>query len=102
MGRNFQRRIEDFVCAHCGAMVTGNGYTNHCPVCLHSLHVDVTPGDRAAACAGLMEPVSVEQAGARFIIIHRCEVCGAERRNRTSPQDDLEAILAVMRARMHR
>ena len=26
----------------------GNGYTNHCPKCLWSKHVDINPGDRGA------------------------------------------------------
>ena len=42
---------QSFTCANCGAAVSplaGGGYRNHCPVCLHSLHVDVNPGDRAA------------------------------------------------------
>jgi len=40
-----------FVCAVCGFQVppvTEGGYRNHCPRCLHSLHVDESPGDRAA------------------------------------------------------
>ncbi|MEK7158524.1 MAG: RNHCP domain-containing protein, partial [Patescibacteria group bacterium] len=47
MSRTFQRRVEDFTCESCGAQVTGDGYTNHCPQCLVSKHVDVYPGDRA-------------------------------------------------------
>ena len=55
----FIRKTEDFICENCGAVVVGNGYTNHCPVCLYSKHVDRSPGDRAAGCGGLMEPVAV-------------------------------------------
>ncbi|WP_366656064.1 RNHCP domain-containing protein [Fodinicurvata sp. EGI_FJ10296] len=102
MARNFQRRVEDFVCAHCGTAVTGDGYTNHCPSCLCSLHVDIHPGDRAAACGGLMEPIAVEQRGPGFVIVHRCRRCKFERTNRCSANDDLDGILAVMRARFHR
>ncbi|MFN2146641.1 MAG: RNHCP domain-containing protein, partial [Anaerolineales bacterium] len=38
-GPKFQRRIEYFICEHCGAEVSGVGFTNHCPVCLWSKHV---------------------------------------------------------------
>ena len=58
--KRFNRRIEDFTCEHCGTEVHGNGYTNHCPNCLWSKHVDINPGDRAADCGGLMEPIAVE------------------------------------------
>ena len=58
--KQFQRKKENFVCEHCGQEVIGNGYTNHCPSCLHSKHVDINPGDRAETCGGLMEPVDLE------------------------------------------
>ncbi len=57
---NFQRTKEDFACERCGLFVRGNGYTNHCPQCLWSKHVDVNPGDRQETCRGLMEPVGME------------------------------------------
>ena len=53
-GARFTRVVEDFTCGQCGAAVTGDGYTNHCPLCLWSRHVDINPGDRAAECGGLM------------------------------------------------
>ncbi|MEK7061411.1 MAG: RNHCP domain-containing protein, partial [Patescibacteria group bacterium] len=44
---SFVKKIEDFVCKVCGTKVKGTGYTNHCPNCLYSLHVDEeVPGDR--------------------------------------------------------
>ena len=53
---------EAFTCRCCGRLVTPDGaasaHRNHCPNCLTSLHVDVEPGDRAADCGGLMEPVA--------------------------------------------
>ena len=57
--RRFARTVEDFVCEKCGTQVEGDGYTNHCPHCLWSRHVDVNPGDRKATCKGMMEPVAV-------------------------------------------
>src|SRR3989344_2693847 len=55
----FKKVIEDFTCEHCDTFVEGDGYTNHCPKCLWSLHVDNEPGDRANNCNGLMEPFGI-------------------------------------------
>lgn len=93
--KSFTKTIEDFNCAHCGAVVRGNGYTNHCPNCLWSRHVDNMPGDRAASCGGMMRPVSAAPAGDRFIITHKCEKCGKEKRQRTSDNDNIDAIIAI-------
>lgn len=97
MSRRFARKVEDFACSRCGAAVAGDGYTNHCPRCLWSLHVDIDPGDRAADCGGPMRPVRVDIKGDRRTLVHVCETCGAERRCRTSPGDDRDALLAVAR-----
>lgn len=93
--KKFTKTIENFTCAHCGAMVFGNGYTNHCPKCLWSRHVDNLPGDRAATCGGMMAPVAVISDGDGFIITHRCIQCGHTRRQHTSPNDDIDAIIAI-------
>ena len=93
--KGFTRTIEDFNCAHCGAVVHGNGYTNHCPKCLWSRHVDNNPGDRAATCGGMMRPINVVADGARFIITHKCEICGKEKRQRTTDDDDIDAIIEL-------
>ncbi|QYK51417.1 MAG: RNHCP domain-containing protein [Anaerolineales bacterium] len=95
---SFVRRVEDFVCERCGQAVTGDGYTNHCPACLWSKHVDIAPGDRAAGCGDLMEPVDVESRAGGYRILHRCVQCGAEKWNQAAPGDDFEQILAVSRA----
>ena len=76
--RQFQRKKEDFICEHCGKEVKGNGYTNHCPECLYSKHVDINPGDRAEDCGGLMEPVELEQKDGKYIIDQNlCIMCGS-------------------------
>ncbi len=93
----FTKTIEDFNCAHCGAVVRGNGYTNHCPHCLWSCHVDNNPGDRLATCGGMMRPISVETDGVKFIITHQCEKCGKIKRQRTSDNDDIDAIINISR-----
>jgi hypothetical protein len=92
---SFKRTKENFVCEHCGAQVVGTGYTNHCPNCLWSKHVDVDPGDRAASCGGMMEPIALEGTTPKYRIVHRCLTCGAIRRVRLSDADNVEAFLAL-------
>ncbi len=93
--RKFTRTKEDFICEQCGAVVTGNGYTNHCPKCLWSKHVDVNPGDRRETCGGMMEPVRVEQKRDIFRIAHRCVLCGRERKNRAMEDDRFDELVRV-------
>lgn len=91
----FVRRVEDFVCDHCHVDNRGDGYTNHCYSCLHSKHVDISPGDRLADCRGMMVPVRVELRAGIICLVHRCGSCQAERRCRISPEDDQEQIRAL-------
>lgn len=91
----FTRNIEDFTCTRCGTDVVGDGYTNHCPVCLYSRHVDNAPGDRANPCRGPMRPIGVDRKAGRIVLIHRCERCGEERRCRAADDDDTDAIIRV-------
>ena len=93
--KKFTRVIEDFNCAHCGAVVRGNGYTNHCPRCLWSRHVDNNPGDRAADCGAMMRPVAAQPAADGFIITHKCEKCSKTIRQKSSPDDDVDALIAL-------
>jgi hypothetical protein len=91
----FQRNVENFACAHCGAEVVGSGYTNHCPQCLWSKHVDVLPGDRAEECGGMMVPARLEGGTPNYVIVHRCERCGAERKIKVARDDNPDAIVAL-------
>ena len=97
MGKKFQRTIEDFLCEHCGAYVVGNGYTDHCPRCLWSKHVDVNPGDRASDCHGLMEPVAIEGASPAYRVVNKCLKCGYMKRNEASNEDDPNALITLAR-----
>ncbi len=99
MGKRFERNIEDFVCENCGSNVTGNGYTNHCPSCLHSKHVDINPGDRQSNCKGMMEPIAVEPTSKGYTITFRCTQCGATKRNKSAEGDDFEKLLEIARKR---
>ncbi|MBI4606963.1 MAG: RNHCP domain-containing protein [Planctomycetes bacterium] len=96
-----------FTCLVCGCEVLplANGsFRSHCPECLWSQHVDEVPGDRAAQCGGLMEPIGLEgSAGSGWRLVHACVQCGAVRRNRTAEDDprqpdNWERLVEVSRA----
>ena len=91
----FIKTVEDFTCEHCGEKVTGGGYTNHCPKCLWSKHVDVEPGDRQAECGGLMRPVDLYYKGGKWIISHRCESCGFVRNDKIREEDDFNQVIKL-------
>ena len=91
----FIKKSEKFICEHCGAEVINSGYLNHCPQCLWSKHVDINPGDRAADCGGLMEPIDLYYQSGKWIIVHRCQLCGYEHRNKINQQDDFSKVIAL-------
>lgn len=93
--KKFTRTKEDFTCAQCGFFVQGSGYTNHCPHCLWSKHVDINPGDRLATCQGLMQPVGLEIKGGEYIILHRCTKCSFEKPNKSNSDDEFDSILGL-------
>jgi len=95
----FQRTKETFICGNCGHFVIGNGYTNHCPACLWSRHVDINPGDRAETCGGLMEPVEITGVADRWTIVHRCQKCRITRNNKTVTENSTDMIAAIAAAR---
>ena len=95
MNRKFQKRTEDFICGNCGCKVTGDGYTNHCPECLYSKHVDINPGDRAADCSGLMKPVDLKITSENYIIKHKCLKCCFERSNRSAKEDNYQSLVEL-------
>ena len=91
---------EAFTCRCCGRLVTPDGaasaHRNHCPNCLTSLHVDVEPGDRAADCGGLMEPVAVwVRKGGEWAIVHRYRRCGAFSSNRAAADDNPMKLMSI-------
>ena len=91
----FQRKKEDFVCENCGHKVQGTGYTNHCPKCLYSKHVDVNPGDRGEICQGLMKPVGAELDHSEYTILYKCTQCGKTGKNKSAPEDDFDQIVLL-------
>lgn len=97
--KNFSKNDSGFVCANCGKDVAPLGYTsrNHCPHCLHSLHVDNFPGDRQNLCKGLMAPVGVELNSKKGkIIIFKCTKCGKTGKNISAPDDNERLILQII------
>ena len=96
MSKKFIKNVEDFVCEHCGAQVKGSGYTNHCPKCLWSKHVDVHPGDGQATCGGMMKPVSFLKKGDEYVLTHKCILCGSEKRNILEDGDDFDVAVKIV------
>lgn len=99
--KQFQRTIENFTCENCGVKVEGSGYTNHCPKCLWSKHVDINPGDRAADCGGMMEPTGIENKSDVFYVVQKCKKCGHIRRNKLVKGDDFNTAVELMQKRAH-
>lgn len=97
MIKKFIKNKEDFICENCGAKVLGNGYTNHCPECLWSKHVDVNPGDRQAleSCGGKMKPAEVQTKGDTYIIKHKCKKCGHEKPNKIAKTDNFDTLVEL-------
>lgn len=97
----FRKNDAGFLCAHCGKEVAPLGYTsrNHCPFCLYSIHIDINPGDRANPCGGALRPIKAEPHPKKgYVLIHRCEKCGATCRCRAAHQakvqpDDMDLII---------
>ena len=95
MSNKFKRTIENFTCGHCKAKVKGNGYTNHCPKCLWSKHVDINPGDRAEACGGMMEPINLTMEKDKYIIFHLCQKCKTIKRNQAADNDSVDELIKL-------
>jgi hypothetical protein len=89
-----------FLCEHCQQLIpaeaAGTQHRNHCPRCLWSLHVDLTPGDRRCGCRGGMEPIAVwVRRGGEWAILHRCSKCGMIRPNRIAGDDNDIALISL-------
>ena len=96
MTKKFTRTIEDFICEHCGVLVRGDGYTNHCPECFYSKHVDINPGDRASTCQGLMAPIAYLVKNGEEKLRQRCLKCGHTRLNRLSKSDNRDNLILII------
>jgi tRNA(Ile)-lysidine synthase len=95
--KNPIRLDESFICLVCGVDVPLGGarVRDHCPFCLHSLHVDRVPGDRASDCLGHLVPAALTQVGGEPVIQFVCERCGHRHRCRAHTDDSQEALRAL-------
>ena len=100
-----------FRCANCKQMVfptsaMGTVHRNHCPYCLHSLHVDTKPGNRACTCHARMAPIGLtfkhngydkygRRRGGDVMLVHACTGCNTVNINRIAGDDSCHEILAV-------
>ena len=89
-----------FKCESCGRVVPGTApgtrHRNHCPFCLHALHVDIRDGDRRSGCRGLMEPIAVwVKRDGEWAIVHRCRQCGKLTANRIAGDDHEVALVSL-------
>jgi hypothetical protein len=77
-------------------LAVGTEHRNHCPGCLWSRHVDDTPGDRAASCGSLMEPIAITvRGGGEWVLVHRCGGCGVVHLNRSAGDDNPLILVRV-------
>lgn len=91
---------KSFSCKACGHLImpqgAGSRHRNHCPRCLCSVHLDIIPGDRAANCGGIMDPIAVwVRRGGEWAIIHRCRSCGVLSSNRSAADDNPAKLLSI-------
>lgn len=91
---------DSFTCRVCGRPVVsagaGSDHRNHCPNCLSSMHVDEEPGDRAADCGGIMEPIGVwVRKNGEWAVLHRCRMCGKISSNRVAADDNPMKLMSI-------
>ena len=104
--KNFIARNDSFVCDTCEVKVlpAQSTFRNHCPHCLTSKHVDQSvPGDRQSNCGGHMPTIQIEGNNPdKLDLVQQCLVCHNTMRNLVAPDDNRDAIYAVMSNRQPR
>lgn len=90
------RNNASFTCVVCGKHVEKavGSSRDHCPFCIHSLHVDLDiPGDRLNECKGIMSPVAIRPwKKETYKVLFRCERCEKEQWNVTASDDTAEIL----------
>ena len=88
----FTKINESFQCINCSFEVPPATRTcrNHCPKCLHSVHIDVYPGDRANKCHGLLRPVAYDPSRKGLSILFECQKCSEKLWNIAILDDEIE------------
>jgi DNA-directed RNA polymerase subunit RPC12/RpoP len=96
--KQFQKNDEGFICLNCGKKVLPLVYTSrdHCPYCLHSIHIDIMPGDRLNKCLGDLKPIDVEKFKDTYKIIYECQKCHQIHKNLMAKDDDFNQIIKIM------
>jgi DNA-directed RNA polymerase subunit RPC12/RpoP len=94
---------DTFPCVRCGLTVTvlaaDGSRRNHCPSCLHSLHVLDRVEGGPSECGARMVPISIAVLRTGdWMIIHRCTRC-AELTSNPICADDNQLILMRMAVR---
>lgn len=95
--KTFTMRDETFICENCNKEVLKLNYTarDHCPFCLFSKHLDITPGDRKNECMGLMEPIGLEKFKDSYKIIYKCLKCNELHKNIMARDDNMDIIIEL-------
>ena len=102
-GKRFAKNDGSFNCAVCGVFVPELKVTsrNHCNSCLASVHVDISPGDRANPCGGVLLPVGLTATSKKgYIIEYRCDKCGEASQNKSAHDDNFERLLEICKTKM--
>ena len=95
--KKFNMIDEEFICHNCHKKVDKLNYTarDHCPYCLHSIHVDINPGDRANECQGDMIPIGIEKFKKTYKIIYKCKKCHTIHKNIMANDDNFDLIIEL-------
>ncbi|MBN1374056.1 RNHCP domain-containing protein [Candidatus Dojkabacteria bacterium] len=90
----YKNNNQPFVCKNCGRKVPKLkvGNRDHCPFCLHGLHVDIEPGDRNNTCHGILKPLKIVTRKGKQQIEFKCESCGDTVYCLIAPDDNLEVL----------
>lgn len=57
--------------------------------------MDINPGDRATTCGGMMRAIKVETEKGEYVLTHRCEKCGFERRKKVESEDNFDEVAKI-------
>ena len=96
----FLKNDNEFICLNCGKKVGKLVYSSrdHCNHCLYSIHVDITPGDRANDCKGILIPQNVEISSKKGeVIVYKCSKCGKIIKNIVAKDDSREVIYNIVK-----
>ena len=96
--KKFIKNDEEFICINCNKKVKPLQYTSrdHCPYCLCSIHIDITPGDRQNDCLGLLAPIDLEyNQNKGYVITYKCKKCGKIHKNKVANDDDKNILLKL-------